>query len=223
MTNEEITLKAMKMAGVKTTPDLIAKIGKDNYNMLINTPTGQLTVEEATRVIGTPDSNTEVSPTTAPVNPYQTYGVDARNPNSTVTTQQASLGGTDALKLQYSNQLEARNNYVNQEGYNAVTGNEDFASTKGAFGTANSTGWVAPALQVGQGVFNGYMAYQGLQETKKNNERTYKLAKENERRQAIAYNNKVNEKKRYAGLLMGSGNSYGSTAGVIARTGYSKY
>lgn len=115
--------------------------------------------------------------------------------------------------------------YVN---FDSTTNYEDYYRTsfdepQNPDNGIDSVSAIAQGVKLGQGLFNAYLGYQNLREAKENNARNYSLALENNRREAIRYQNKVNEKKRNAGLLTSNSNSSLATARVIARTPYRGY
>jgi hypothetical protein len=70
---------------------------------------------------------------------------------------------------------------------------------------------------------NAEFARKSLAEQKLNNRRNYEIALENNRRQALRYNNAIREKARYANLLMGNSNSAYAINNTVSRTPYSMY
>lgn len=150
---------------------------------------------------------------TTPVNNYNTgsyynQGQDSGYPNAYSATDNA-----------YSENQYVYDRYADE---NAYRESNEFADASGNNGQDSVSGF-GQTLKAGQAVANTYFAYKNLQETRKNNDRNYKLSVENNRRSAIRYQNKVNEKKRNAGLLTSNSNSSVATARVIARTPYRGY
>lgn len=194
----------LKSYGVNTEDALLTKLGGDTNKL--NQILGRISsTDDTVFTIDNPN-------TTNPTNPY--------NGISTVSDYDAKM---NELKLDNVQQSVDYNKIKLDPNYNSITGLNSYDDTAFYTGDATSSGILKPIAGVAQAGFNGYMAYQSLQEQRKNNKSNLAIARENARRQAITQNNEINQKNRYAGLLLGNSNSYGATLGTVTANPYMKF
>lgn len=113
------------------------------------------------------------------------------------------------------------------EGWNRLTGGPDATFAQQMFGYNQdgnqSSGWADSAYTMGKTAFDGYMAYQGLQETKKQNAINVEAKNIALARQQTDQNNKVAQMRRNNAMgLSGGGGNY-ATIAAVARNPYSVY
>ena len=125
------------------------------------------------------------------------------------------LGGTAPTTNRY-NQFDGL-----KPGENRVLGGAEAMSLEGMLGGKNSTGWLAPGLNLLGGVADTVMGYKQFQETKKMNAEKLALLQESNDMKKMQMRNKVNQANRYAMLGMGNSNSAGATMRAVNSTPYS--
>ena len=111
---------------------------------------------------------------------------------------------------------------------NGLTGANDWLSMAGAFGGTDAngyrnSGWANSAYTMGKTAFDGYMAYEGLQETKKQNAINVEAKNIALARQEVDQGNKIAQVRRNNAMgLSGGGGNY-ATIAAVARNPYSVY
>lgn len=162
---------------------------------------------------------------------YDTMGVDVNtNLVDGIAAPVAVNGGINGSVTPFN--TDALNKYRQPSPVNPdadrITGGYDALSMKGAFGSTDAngfknSGWAGSAYTIGKTAFDGYMAYQGLEETKKQNAANVEAKNIALARQQTDQNNKIAQIRRNNAMgLSGGGTNY-NTVATVARNPYSVY
>ncbi len=113
------------------------------------------------------------------------------------------------------------------EGFNSMSGPDGTSTMQTLFGGVDNgnkySGVAMPIYNAATSIFKNYVAYGGLQETKKNNAAKLAMAEEGLERQRITQGNKIAQARRYQQIGMGNSNSMAGTVATVSRNPYSTY